>query len=194
VPASPIELAPFRLSICGIGELPEHCAVGVTHVVSILDPEWPDPQDFAAFAPHRRIALRFHDIIEAMPGYVAPQRQDVGTLLGFGRELDGAAAAHLLIHCHAGISRSTAAAILLLAQARPDLDPDALFAAVAQMRPRAWPNLRLLEFGDELLGRNGGIVAAAGPFYRRAIEREPIVAEFYIEGGRGREVRAAYGR
>jgi hypothetical protein len=32
-----------RVTICGIPELGEHCAAGVTHVLSILDPDWPDP-------------------------------------------------------------------------------------------------------------------------------------------------------
>jgi len=35
--------APFRLTICGIPELDEHCAAGVTHVLSILDPDNPGP-------------------------------------------------------------------------------------------------------------------------------------------------------
>jgi hypothetical protein len=53
----------FRVTICGIPELGEHCEAGVTHVLSILDPLWPDPPAFADFAPHRRLALRFNDII-----------------------------------------------------------------------------------------------------------------------------------
>src|SRR5271154_1014214 len=42
-----------------------HSAAGVTHVLSILDPGWPEPEAFNAFAPHRRLELRFHDVIEA---------------------------------------------------------------------------------------------------------------------------------
>lgn len=41
----------FRVTICGIPELDEHCAAGVTHVLSILDPGWPDPAAFAQFGP-----------------------------------------------------------------------------------------------------------------------------------------------
>ena len=61
------DLASFWLTICGIAELDGHSAAGITHVLSILDPDWPDPPAFAAFAPHRRLALRFHDIIEPAP-------------------------------------------------------------------------------------------------------------------------------
>src|SRR5205814_1417966 len=112
--------APFRLTICGIPELDEHCAAGVTHVLSILDPDTPDPPVFAAFAPHRRLALRFHDIIETQPDQLAPGKADVERLLAFGHELSDVPGSHLLIHCHAGVSRSTASATLILAQARRD--------------------------------------------------------------------------
>jgi len=183
--------APFRLTICGIPELDEHCAAGVTHVLSILDPDTPDPPAFAAFAPHRRLALRFHDVIEPLPARLPPARADVERLLAFGHELSDTPGSHLLIHCHAGVSRSTASAALILAQARPDRSARDTLDAVAQLRPRAWPNLRMLEFGDDLLGRNGEIVAAVAAIYRRVLAREPSMQEAMIDGGRSREVLAA---
>src|SRR5213080_3756767 len=183
--------APFRLTICGIPELDEHCAAGVTHVLSILDPDMPDPPAFAGFSPHRRLALRFHDIIETRPNCLAPRRADVERLLAFGHELIEGSPAHLLIHCHAGVSRSTASAALILAQTRPDRPAREALEAVAQLRPRAWPNLRILEFGDDLLGRDGEIAAAAAAIYRRVLDREPLMHEAMIDGGRSREVLAA---
>jgi predicted protein tyrosine phosphatase len=184
--------APFRVTICGIPELDEHCAAGVTHVLSILDPEWPDPPAFAEFAPHRRLSLRFHDIIEPQPGRLAPTREDVARLLAYGRELQVPPGSHLLVHCHAGVSRSTASAALILAQADPDRPAAEVLEAVSRIRPRAWPNLRILEFGDALLGRNGEIVAAAPAIYRRVLDRDPGFQEAMIDGGRGREVIAAF--
>ena len=89
------------------------------------------------------------------------------------------------------MSRSTAAAALILAQARPDRPARDVLDAVAQLRPRAWPNLRMLEFGDDLLGRNGEIVAAVAAIYRRVLDREPLLQEAMIDGGRSREVLAA---
>ena len=182
---------PFPLTICGIPELDAHCAAGVTHVLSILDPEFDDPPAFGAFSPHQRLALRFNDIIEPEPGRLAPARADVERLVAFGRELIDAPAPHLLIHCHAGVSRSTASAALILAQAWPDRPASAVLEAVSVIRPRAWPNLRILEFGDALLGRDGEIVAAVAAIYRRVLERDPAFREAMIEGGRGREVQAA---
>src|SRR5438093_9545402 len=156
-----ISLTSFRITICGIPELDEHCAAGVTHVLSILGPDWPEPEAFAAFAPHRRLTLRFHDIIEPEPDRIAPSRYDVEQLLAFGHELQQAEDSHLLVHCHAGVSRSTAATVLILAQAHPARPATAAFDAVVAMRPRAWPSLLMLEHGDALLGRGREIVAAA---------------------------------
>jgi len=183
--------APFRLTICGIPELDEHCAAGVTHVLSILAPEMADPEAFAAFSPHRRLTLRFHDIIEPLPDRLAPARADVERLLAFGRELTDTPDSHLLIHYQAGVSRSTAAAALILTQARPDRSARDALEAVAQLRPRAWPNLLILEFGDTLLGRNGEIVAAAAAIYRRVLDNDPEWQDAMIEGGRSREGLAA---
>jgi predicted protein tyrosine phosphatase len=196
ISADPNDL-PFRLTICGIPELDAHCAAGVTHVLSILDPDYDDPPAFAAFPPHHRLALRFHDVIEdvidARPDYLPPSRSDVARLLGFGLDLIHTPDPHLLIHCHAGVSRSTASAALILAQAWPDRPASAALGAVAAIRPRAWPNLRILEFGDALLGRNGEIVTAVAAIYRGVLQRDPAFEEAMIEGGRGREVAAALG-
>jgi len=181
-------LVPFQVTICGIDELELHCAAGVTHVLSILDPGWPEPEAFGAFDPHRRLELRFHDVIETEPGCVAPESPDVEQLLSFGRDLTEGKGTHLLVHCHAGVSRSTAAATLIVAQARPDRPAEEALQTVLSRRPRAWPNLRILELGDALLERRGEIVGAARAHYRRRLEREPWLIEQMIDGGRGREV------
>ena len=182
---------PFQVTICGIGELGLHCEAGVTHVLSLLDPGSPEPEAFGTFDPHRRLELRFHDVIDADPGCVPPERPDVEQLLSFGRDLASTKGTHLLVHCHAGVSRSTAAAILILAQARPDRPAEEALQTVVRRRPRAWPNLRILEFGDALLGRRGEIIVAARAHYRRVLEREPWMIGQMIDGGRGREVAEA---
>jgi predicted protein tyrosine phosphatase len=184
-------LVPFQVTICGIDELGSHCEARVTHVLSILDPGWPEPEALGAFDSHRRLELRFHDVIEAGPGWIAPERCDVEQLLTFGRDLTEARGTHLLIHCHAGVSRSTAAATLILAQARPDRPAEEVLQAVVRQRSHAWPNLRILELGDALLERRGEVVDAARAHYRRRLEREPWLIEQMIDGGRGREVAEA---
>ena len=190
-PMSTSRTAP-RITICGIPELGEPSAAAVTHVLSILGPNSPDPPELAAFAPHRRLILRFHDVIEPQPDQIAPTRDDVERLLAFGREVSETPKAHLLVHCRAGVSRSTASAALILMQANPEWPASTALDAVAAIRPRAWPNLLILEFGDALLGRNGEIVAAAGAIYRRVLARDPEFGDQMINAGRDREISVAY--
>jgi predicted protein tyrosine phosphatase len=114
------EPIPFDMTICGIEELGGHAALGATHVLSILDPEYPVPEAFGQYGEHARLERRFHDIIDPTPDMILPTAEDVAAILAFGRDLDAEAPpATLLVHCHAGISRSTAAMALLLAQAMP---------------------------------------------------------------------------
>ena len=187
--------APFGITICGIPELDDHAAAGVTHILSIHDPDLADPPEFSGFPPHRRLSLRFHDIIQPEPNRVAPSKEDVERLLKFGREVadtpQTSLPGHLLIHCHAGVSRSTAAAALILAQAAPDRSAREVFEAVVRVRPRAWPNLRIVEFGDRILGRNGEMLDAAALVYRDRLDRDPDIEDSMIGGGRLREVVAA---
>ncbi len=187
-------IAPFRISICGIEELNGHCETGVSHVLSILDPDWPVPEAFGAFGEHAKLELRFHDVVETdLAGIQPPREEHVAELLAFGRDLmaEPPPDAHLLVHCHAGVSRSTASMALLLAQGLPGVEADRVFGEVLRIRPQAWPNLRIVELGDALLGRNGALVGAARGVYRRQIEARPDLAEEFRRHGRGREVEAA---
>jgi predicted protein tyrosine phosphatase len=173
-------------SICGLDELIGHQSRGVTHVLSILDPEWPDPEAFQAFDPHFRAIMRFHDAIEPDRDILLPQKSDVEAILSFGR--DAAEAGGLLIHCHAGISRSTVATLMILAQARPDEREDELADRLLQTRPQAWPNSRMITFADELLDREGRLMAATAGIYAQQLVRRPDLAEIMRRGNRVREV------
>jgi predicted protein tyrosine phosphatase len=185
-------MAPFRITICGIEELTDHGETGASHVLSILDPDWPVPEAFGSFGEHAKLELRFHDVIEEDAG-AAPQQQDVARLLRFGRDLttEPPEGAHLLVHCHAGVSRSTAAMALILAQTHPDLPARQVMQEVLRIRPQAWPNLRIIELGDALLSLNGAMIAAAIEVYSLQLARRPELADAMIGGGRGREVAAA---
>jgi predicted protein tyrosine phosphatase len=185
------DATPFGITICGIDELQGHGALGATHVLSILDPEFPVPEAFGEYGEHDRLELRFHDIIDPTPGMILPGPEHVEAILAFGRNLDADPQANLIVHCHAGISRSTASMALILAQAMPHEPAEAILATVHGIREKAWPNLRLIELGDVLLGRDGTLVEAAYLLYRLQIERRPHLAEYMDDGGRGREIRAA---
>jgi predicted protein tyrosine phosphatase len=186
--------APFGITVCGLPELGQHCRAGVTHLLSILDPDFPLPEAFGEYGEHRRLELRFHDVIEeGIPGMRPPEAADVAQVLAFGHDLEaeGNGRGHLLVHCHAGVSRSTAAMALIIAQALPTAAAAAVLGEVVRIRPQAWPNLRLLEMGDALLRRGGTLVEAAGAVYRRQMATRPTLAAEMRAGGRGREVAIA---
>jgi predicted protein tyrosine phosphatase len=183
------------LTVCGISELPDQRARAVTHVLSILDPDHPDPEAFQAYDPHHRTILRFNDVIDPLPGMILPEPRHVEAILRFGKDLtqdrtsrtDG----HLLVHCHMGISRSTAAMLTLLAQTYPDESEDRLMARLAEIRPQAWPNSLMVQFADDLLSRRGRLTDALRRHYARQILRDPKTAEWMRQLGRGREVDMA---
>jgi predicted protein tyrosine phosphatase len=180
-----------KVTICGIDELIDHCAARVTHVVSILDPLTPQPDAFRRFDDHEKIELRFHDVIEdTLPGYLAPQPHHIDELLAFGRNAmaNPSGEQHILVHCHMGISRSTAAAVLLLAEAYPEWGGPGVVAHVAAIRSKAWPNLRMIEIGDDELGYGGKLVDAVRTRYHQVARELPHVAEFMRDNGRAREL------
>nr|WP_294554074.1 protein-tyrosine-phosphatase [uncultured Rhodopila sp.] len=182
---------PFRITVCGIDELAAHRAARVSHVLSILDPDWPEPEVFGRFGEHEKLELRFHDVIEEDPRSVVPESGHIRQLLAFGARLDREPGAHLLVHCHAGVSRSSASMALLIAQAVPAQPGEAIFAEIMRIRPQIWPNLRIVELGDQALGRNGDLIAAAHRVYRLQLGKRPELAAAFRLGGRGREVEAA---
>lgn len=185
------------LTVCGLEELTDHSARGVSHVLSILDPDHPEPEAFLGYGAHHRTILRFHDAIEPAPGVVLPNPGHVEAVLAFGRSLRegsrerGAAEGHLLVHCHAGISRSTAAMLTLLAQVHSDRDEESLIARLTEVRPQAWPNSRMVTYADEQLGRGGRLLGAVGRLYARQLAAKPFIAEFMNANGRAREVEMA---
>jgi predicted protein tyrosine phosphatase len=188
-------LAISVLTICGIEELPGHGERDVTHVLSLLDPGWPEIDAFRSYGSHHRTILHFHDIIEPVPGRIAPTPDDMAAILRFGDELqtskEDRAEGHLLVHCHMGVSRSSAAMLSLLAQAYRDEPEDALFARLREIRPQAWPNSLMIGYADELLGREGRLREALRRHYGQRIRYDPVVGEWMTQLGRAREVEMA---
>ncbi len=172
--------------ICGLHELDGSLDARVTHVLSILDPGTPEPVKFAELAEGRLLRLRFHDIIEEMPARDAPTATHIAAIVGFGDLLAAHAGHRALIHCHMGISRSTAAAIILLANHGGDADT--AVARVTELRPAAWPNLRMIELADRLLDLDHRLVRAVRRHHARALLRQPDLRETFMRHGRAREV------
>ncbi len=185
---------PPRLTVCGIEELVAHGGSGVTEVLSILDPEWPDPEVFGGWNRHRRTTLRFHDAIAPEPGIVLPTADDVAAILAFGRAMGAGIAGddtHLLVHCHFGISRSTAAMAILLADAHAGMAEMEVIDRLGALRAQSWPNSRMIGLADDRLGRGGRLLTAARRLHGRQLAAKPHLAEIMRELGRGAEVDAA---
>lgn len=186
----PARFLPFQVAVCGLDELDGFAASGVTHVLSLLDPGLPSPTSFGAYGEHQRLELRFHDVIEETPDQIAPSGRDVQRILAFGRDLvdEPGGVGRLLVHCHAGVSRSTAALVMIMAQAAPHRPADEAMDAVAAVRGKAWPNLRMIEIADELLDRRGELVAAVRRRHRAYGLERPEILHYIRNNGRRREI------
>ncbi len=183
------------LTVCGVEELPGHAARNVTHVLTLIDPGWPDIEAFDAFDDHHRKIMRFHDIIDPAEGKVMPTPEHVTEILDFGEELaasrDARQDGHLLVHCYMGVSRSTAAMLSLLAQVHRDESEERLFERLREIRPQAWPNSLMVGFADEQLGRGGRLVEALKRHYGWQLRRDPRFYDWMAQLGRHREVDMA---
>jgi len=102
------------------------------------------------------IRLVFDDLDSPGDG-VAPTRSDVEAVIEFGRRHVGGS---LLIHCNAGVARSTAAGFVLLADRMGEGREKEALAETLRLRPCAVPNHMIVAFGDAILGRSGAMVAA----------------------------------
>jgi predicted protein tyrosine phosphatase len=114
-------------------------------------------------AEHRHLVIGRSDITAPMQGHVAPDARHVDTLLRFVRAWDREHP--LLIHCWAGVSRSTAAAFVAACALAPDRDEAEIARAIRESSPTATPNARLVAMADDRLGRGGRMseaVAAIG--------------------------------
>lgn len=190
-----LPIAISTLTICGIEELPAQSARKVSHVLSLLDPDLPELESFTAYEAHERLTLRFHDIITPQDGRVHPSEEHVAGILDFGAKLRESALkrqeGHLLVHCHMGVSRSTAAMLSLMAQVHTDESEDALFARLRAIRPQAWPNSVMIGFADAQLQRSGRLTEALRRHYAHQLEAQPRYRQWMADLGRGAEVAMA---
>jgi predicted protein tyrosine phosphatase len=81
-----------------------------------------------------------------------------------------------VIHCFAGISRSTAAAFITLCATRPERDEHDIARRLREASAIATPNTRLVALADDILDRRGRMVAAIAAIGRgeMAIEGSPF--------------------
>jgi len=140
-----------------------------SHLITLLSPEEMIGTP-AGFDPARHLRLGVHDIAEPMDGLTHPDAALVEQFLDFASGWD--ASAPLLIHCWAGISRSTAAAYIIACD-RAGAGSETELARILRARAsHADPNRLMVRLGDDLLGRRGRMVAAVESIGRGAMASE----------------------
>jgi predicted protein tyrosine phosphatase len=146
------------LHVSPLSRLEETVAMtGARHLVTLINAGTMVARP-AGIEPGRHLVLGISDISRALDGHVLAGRDDVARLLAFLRGWDRAAP--MVIHCWAGISRSTAAAYIAACALAPARDEEAAADALRAAAPSATPNARLVALADAALGRRGRMIRA----------------------------------
>jgi predicted protein tyrosine phosphatase len=145
--------------------------------ISILAPPTEHPV-FHGLRKTDHLCLSFHDVAAVTPGLNAPGKKDMDLLLDFLEAWDQTRP--MLIHCWAGISRSTASAYIANCLFEPDRDEEELAWLLREASPSATPNPMLIKLADAALGREGRMIRAIDNIGRGedAFEGAPFKLEF----------------
>jgi predicted protein tyrosine phosphatase len=152
------------IHVCSLARL--HDTVGETgarHIVTLLR-NTDQVVRPTTVSLENHLVLSMDDIVAPMEGYEAPAQPHVERLVdfvsGWGR------ATPLVVHCYAGISRSTAGAFITACALNPSRDEMQIAWALRRASRTATPNARLVSIADRVLNRNGRMmhaIEAIGP-------------------------------
>ena len=160
-----------------------------THLLGILDPPTPEPAIYD-HDPNSRatLLLRFQDIDTGLPD--GPTAEHAEKIIAFADQVRSAGArapARLLVHCHAGISRSTASAYIALARDFGlDRAGDA-FRQLLRVTVNPWPNRRLVSLADDALAAGGRLLVPLDAYREANIDRLESMMAYHrllMEGAR----------
>ena len=152
-------------SLDRVEEIGAKAAVTLINAPMMAEIVTPAPIDTA-----NHLRLIMNDIDRPAEGLIAPEAHHIHQLLDFLKNWDRQSP--LLIHCHAGISRSPAAAFIALCLLSPQMSEEALARRLREASPAAKPNRLIVRLADEILGREGRMIAACA-----ALEVPPPVRE-----------------
>ena len=161
--------------VCGLSAAQSQIDLhGAKSVISILGPETPH-RDFIGIERVQHLCLTFNDINSDTEGLISPQKGDALRLVEFIQNWDQASP--LLIHCWAGISRSTASAFTALCVLRPHANEMDLAQELRLASPSATPNQMITHQVDQILGRDGRMLKAVESIGRgaNAYEGKPFI-------------------
>jgi predicted protein tyrosine phosphatase len=144
--------------VCNLRELRDHCHVlSPSRLVSLVS-EDEQPATPVGMLVDRHLRVVIHDINEPLFGHILADERHIADLIAFVRAWppdDGP----MLIHCMAGISRSTAAALIALVTKAGGREMEAA-EQVRRVAPHAYPNRRMIALADHLLKCDGRLIAA----------------------------------
>lgn len=153
------------LHVCPLSRLPDVLReTQASHLISLLTATTAVERP-PGIRKDRHLFIGMSDIVEAADGYVLPGREHVESLLDFVTRWEREHP--LVIHCWAGISRSTAAAYIA-ACALSRGSEKAIARALRRASPMATPNRRLVSVADEVLDRRGRMIEAVAAIGRGA--------------------------
>jgi predicted protein tyrosine phosphatase len=137
------------IHVCSLSRL--HTTVdetGAQHIVTLL--RLVDRvQRPSHIAPQNHLVLSVDDITMPMDGYTMPAHEHVQRLISFVSAWDRKTP--MVMHCFAGISRSTAAAYVAACALNPQRDEMQIAWDVRRSSPTAQPNSRIVSVADRLL-------------------------------------------
>jgi predicted protein tyrosine phosphatase len=130
---------------------------GANHIVTLLKTV-DRVQRPTRITVENHLILGMDDIAAEMEGFVHPSDTHVADLVRFAGQWDRRTP--MVIHCYAGISRSTAAAFVTACALNPTRSEARIAQAIRDASPTATPNVRIVALADALLGRDGRMVKA----------------------------------
>src|SRR6187402_2523896 len=146
------------IHVCSLARLHDTVReTGARHIVTLIKDVSLVHRPATVLAENH-LLLDMDDIVDHVDGYVAPAEEHVGELLRFVRKWDRTAP--LVVHCYAGISRSTAGAFVTACALNPRRDELTIARALRAASHTATPNIRIVSLADRMLGRNGRMVTA----------------------------------
>jgi predicted protein tyrosine phosphatase len=146
------------LHVCSLAALPDTVrATGASHVLTVMA-NVDQVQRPVSVLPANHLKVSMDDITEHMDGFTAPCEAHVEKVLAFVSGWDRAAP--MVVHCYAGISRSTASAFAAACLLNPQKDEIAIARQIRAASAIASPNRLIVSLADKLLGREGRMVRA----------------------------------
>ncbi|WP_395644519.1 tyrosine phosphatase family protein [Terricaulis sp.] len=143
----------MNIIVCPLSKAPHMARQHqVARVVSLLDPDSRFPL-IDGYGADRHLCVEVHDINQEEEGMDACCDQRMTRILDFVGQWERDAP--ILIHCYAGISRSTATAFITACAHNPGVDESEIAQALRKASASAFPNRRFVALADAALGRNG---------------------------------------